>query len=413
MGLGGVVLALGDEGSGERLAAVTLAALTGEFGEPGLAALVAECASRALGGCAALLARLDGAELVVIGRAGGAVGADRVPVTSGTVEDDVLRSGALVRRDGIGDGLGLLAGVVSGQKRGCAVGMPVWVTGELWGCVLVAGSDGLPADAEECVERLAALLSAGVCSTVAMAQGGLRDWVVVLDRDGRIVEVNDVFCEIVGRPSGELVGTRSPFAFAGECEEPFAGSCGSPLVRGLIAGDGRAVPVLISVSGLLGEEGPGERAVVVRAVSPASEQAAVEVALRELAVASARGGLGERALAQLAAERVAGLLSAPAVSVVRFDREWLRVVGHAGRLPRPKARRRSEHTIAARVARTGRPARLEDQADLAAEYARAAATLSLSAAVAVPVHVDGVGVGMRGRDEERSWWLRARDRIRA
>ncbi len=239
-----------------------------------------------------------------------------------------------------------------------------------------------------------------------------RDGLVVLGADGRIVEVNDVFCRIVGRERVELIGMTAPFPFTAGGEELFALGAGGPIERTLVA-EGRTLQVSVSVTELVAVDGSRPRAALIKDISQASKPARLEAALREIAVASADGALDgaavaelvaarlaaaalantqaqeqlqfrarleeavqevavasasgqldERSLATLAAERVAGLLDAPSAALVRCDGDRAITLGSAGPLPLPAVTSLAGRSAAAEVARTGKPVVLEDYREL-------------------------------------------------
>ncbi len=262
-----------------------------------------------------------------------------------------------------------------------------------------------------------------------------RDGLVVLGADGRIVEVNDVFCGIVGRERVELIGMSAPFPFAAGGEEVFALVADGPVERTLIA-EGRPLRVWVSVTELVVVDGSRARAAVIKSSSQASEpsrlaaalreiavadgapdaaavaelvaarlaaaalantqaqeqlrfRARLEEALQEVAVASASGQLGERALATLAAERVAGLLHAPSAAVVRFDGDRAITLGSADPLPLPVVSSLAGRSAAAQVARTAKPVVVEDYRELGESVVELAQEQVARGAITVPVFVGG------------------------
>ncbi len=264
-----------------------------------------------------------------------------------------------------------------------------------------------------------------------------RDGLVVLGGDGRIVEVNDVFCRIVGYERVELIGMSAPFGFAAGGEELFAIAAGGSAERTLTV-EGRSLQVSVSVSDLVVLDGGRARAAVIRDISRASEPSRLEAALREIAVvsadgaldaagvaelvavrlaaaalantqareqlrfrarlegalqevgvASASGQLSERALATLAAERVAGLLDAPAAALVRFDEDRAVTLGSAGPLALPDVISLAGRSAAAEVARTGKPVIVEDYRELGEPAVEFAQEHGARGAITVPVFLGG------------------------
>lgn len=98
----------------------------------------------------------------------------------------------------------------------------------------------------------------------------MNDGLIVIDSDGRVAEVNDVFARIAGRPVSELVSKSAPFPWwpPGEAahrrkllrqnlENP-GGTWETTIQRP----DGHLVPVLVSVSGLT-DDRTGERSMLL------------------------------------------------------------------------------------------------------------------------------------------------------
>jgi PAS domain S-box-containing protein len=72
-----------------------------------------------------------------------------------------------------------------------------------------------------------------------------------------IITVNRAFCELVGRPAGEIVGLRPPFPWWGEDETAFVGGFepGTSVDRIYRLPDGRPAPAHLSVHGVPGDNG--------------------------------------------------------------------------------------------------------------------------------------------------------------
>lgn len=120
-----------------------------------------------------------------------------------------------------------------------------------------------------------------------------------------------------------------------------------------------------------------------------SEEARMERALREVATAAAGVGAHAEALFDLVAARVADLLDAPAAGVIRFDQQWLTVVGWAGTAARPGRISRDEHTASAEVAQTGRPARIVGYDATAGETSAIVADAGMGCGIGAPIFIEG------------------------
>lgn len=114
-------------------------------------------------------------------------------------------------------------------------------------------------------------------------------------------------------------------------------------------------------------------------------RARLEEALRDVAVASASGNLGERELAALVAGWVAELLDAPSASVVRFGTGDAILLGSAGPAALPLDERIDERSATGQVAASGATVVVDDFTAFAGVYQELLRDHESSAAVAVPV----------------------------
>ena len=119
------------------------------------------------------------------------------------------------------------------------------------------------------------------------------------------------------------------------------------------------------------------------------EEARLERALREVALKIAEGEPDPDALFDLVAARVAALLEAPAAGVVRFDPEWLTVVGWAGPSLRPIRIARDEPSSSADVARTGKPAHISEYDPSAGKTSAFVASQGMASGLSTPIHIQG------------------------
>lgn len=230
-------------------------------------------------------------------------------------------------------------------------------------------------------------------STVLGAAGPLRlpdhaslgaPVVAELLRTGRPVRFAD-YADLEGELTPELT------------DQELGGVIGVPvhiegaLWGGLFAGQARPAQVAPFAERLL------ERFVVLISAALANaetqrrllEEARVERVLREIASASATGQLDERALASLAAVQLAELLDATTTVVARLTGDDLTTLGYCAPSPPPAQFPLSEVSLAATVARTGKPSRVDDRGTLTGRAAAMAAAQGLMSAISVPVHLEG------------------------
>ncbi len=396
---------LRDEARLERmLQRITAASATGRLTDHSLGQLVADGIAELLDAPFTAVVRRDGEWLTTLGRRGrGVPEGSRVDALS--LAARVIQSGSVVRLDSYADlGGDLVHRILDGQPVGAAIGVPVHSHGRLWGC-LIAGSDpSAPFDSmsEHWLVRFAQLISATLANTEAQAllreqaavMASVHDGLVVLDGTGAITAVNEPLCTMTGFAATELVGQRAPYPFSAEERgDELADTHGANAVeRVLRRRDGSLVRVAASVSPFAhGDGSSAGRAAIFKDVSESVTQARLERAMRTVATASADGHLDERGLATLAAEQTAELLDAQLAAVVRFDgSEHPTVLGHAGDFAFPKALDRHDRsTVSWKVARTGRPARINDYSTVDGAYGSLATEHEIVGAVGVPVRLDG------------------------
>jgi PAS domain S-box-containing protein len=159
----------------------------------------------------------------------------------------------------------------------------------------------------------------------------LRDGVSVLDGDGRIVEVCDRLCEMLGFDRGELLGclppypfcaTEDPNALAGALPGPVAGEHAS-FDAVLARKDGSRFPVSARLAAIL--DGDGERVGFVSVFSDLSERVESERKLRSArdSLAAINSSMGEGVCTVDADGRVR-FLNQAAESMLGWSSEELR-----------------------------------------------------------------------------------------
>jgi diguanylate cyclase (GGDEF)-like protein len=125
-----------------------------------------------------------------------------------------------------------------------------------------------------------------------------------------------------------------------------------------------------------------------RALRELAAEARLESALREVATAAARE-VDEQELSGLVAARLAELLDAAAVAVLRCEVQCLRVIGSGGPAHFPDCVRWDEESASVRAARTGRPARLEGDAPSHGSAGAFVASNGMRCGISVPVRTQG------------------------
>lgn len=115
----------------------------------------------------------------------------------------------------------------------------------------------------------------------------MDDGLVILAADGRVLEVNDVFARLVGRPAHELTGATPPYpwwppeqaAAMSRILEDFLTGARDSAETVVMHADGRRIPVLVHAA-RLGDAARGEQPLVV-AVRDVSELVALRDRLLE------------------------------------------------------------------------------------------------------------------------------------
>lgn len=249
-------------------------------------------------------------------------------------------------------------------------------------------------------------------------RSSLQDGLAVFSIDGAIVDANERFAAITGRPLDALVGARPPFAFwpadrCGAYERRLREALGSGLAgegdRVYLTPSGEERHVIVSLAPLAGRG--ADTAAFVSTVKDVSARRATEQMLRESEAAHRGLAVQQAALARVAAavaagqppeavfarvaEEVAALLGVEAGGVARFEPDgacatllgaW--TVHDELRLDPGAELPLTGESVTAIVHRTGRPARIDDYADLPADtLGRGHAPRRSS--VAAPVRLDG------------------------
>ena len=229
---------------------------------------------------------------------------------------------------------------------------------------------------------------------------------VVYGSDLEILRVNDAFCALSGFTRERLLGDRWPYPFWTEAQAQraergimsTAADQALQLQVELRHAEGYALSALLA-SRPAYAAGSGELLGYVATYKDVSEQrfqTRLERALSKVAAASAAGAEDERMLADLIAAQVCELLDAPAASVIRFEGDLLRVVGHAGDFSVPPCTPIDGGSNSAQVALTGKASRIDDYGALDTETARVLTAHGITGAVAVPVHMHGALWGCIG-----------------
>ncbi len=352
--------------------------------------------------------------------AGGPAGADVVVVAG--------PSGARETLDAIrGERPGLPAVVVTGDGAAAPGADPH---------LDLAASDGastaalrVSVDAALALGSLHAVLRAERQRFAAL-RSSLQDGLSILSPAGRMLDANDRLAEITGLPVATLVGAEPPFPFwpAGE-----RGAYGRRLRRALtghvtgesdrvyVRPDGEERHVIVSIAPL---RGTGRRVeAFVSTVKDITARRQVEEELRRSDEAHMRVATQQAALARVAAAVAAGeapedvfalvarevatLLQVEAGGVARFDADgltatllgaWTSV--EALRLEPGTALPLTGESVTATVRQTGRPARIDDYADLPADRVGDGHAPRRSS-VAAPVRIGGRVWGTVGALSDR------------
>jgi diguanylate cyclase (GGDEF)-like protein/PAS domain S-box-containing protein len=225
--------------------------------------------------------------------------------------------------------------------------------------------------------------------------GALQDGVAVFGADGRIVEVNERLCEMLGFADTELIGHPRPLPHwppeeVQRIEQALRGvrrRGGGELYPTYQRKSGQRFPALVSVSPLRERSG-GERShlATIKDISALKRAETQETALRRVATAVAREAAPEE-IFELVARLAAELLGGDAARVARFvedDRAQLMGVWRRPELPAVTPGSWiaiTEGGVLSRVKADGRPARVERR--------RSDSASLLPASVGAPIHVAG------------------------
>jgi PAS domain S-box-containing protein len=240
------------------------------------------------------------------------------------------------------------------------------------------------------------------------------DCVVIADASGCIVEFNPAAeltfgysrDEVLGRKLAELIVPPALRPRHSEAFERFAATGeGTMLGRRIeltgMRSDGTEFPVELALSKV-----EGEPLLVCGALRDLSESKQAEESLRQHAAEHAAlrhvatlvaDGVPPAEVFAAVAESVAELLSVPGISMVRFDADGSasKVAGW-GESPYPFGTRfqLDDPSVMAVVARTGRPARIDDYGEIHGKYAEEIRASGIRSAVGVPITVDGDSWGV-------------------
>jgi PAS domain S-box-containing protein len=240
------------------------------------------------------------------------------------------------------------------------------------------------------------------------------DCVVVADASGCVVEFNPAAertfgyrrAQALGRTLAELIVPPALRESHTAAFKRFAANGeGRLLGRRLeltgMRADGSEFPVELTLSRVEGD--PLRVCGVLRDMTEAKRaeedlrrHAAEHAALRRVATLVARGTSPAEVFAAVA-EGVGELLGVPAISMIRFDgdRTAIKVAG-SGKSPFPAGTRWAldEPSVMAAVAKTGRPARIEDYAAIPGRQAEHISATGIRSAVGVPIIVEGRSWGV-------------------
>ena len=204
-----------------------------------------------------------------------------------------------------------------------------------------------------------------MASAGSLPLDAIQDGVLVLDRDGTILDVNDAFCAMLGFARAELAGRRPPFPHwpPGESDALEAAH------RAIIAGHLREVelrfcrkdgaPVDVLVAG--GALPAGGYAATVKDITERRRAEEVQRVLRRVATAVAADSDPETVF-ELVAREAARVMEADSAGIVRFESAGEgRLVGCVGvDVALPWTHPLEGSTPSAQVWRTGAPARVDD-----------------------------------------------------
>jgi PAS domain S-box-containing protein len=240
------------------------------------------------------------------------------------------------------------------------------------------------------------------------------DCVVVADASGCVVEFNPAAErtfgysreQALGRTLAELIVPGALRQRHSEAFERFAATgegrlLGQRLELTGMRADGSEFPVELALSRVEGEPllvcgALRDLTDAKRAEDDLRSHALEHAALRRVATLVANGAPPADVFAAVA-EGVAELLGVPAISMVRFDRDGTasKVAGW-GESAFPVGTRWAldDPSVMAHVARTGRPARIDDYATVPGRHAERIRATGIRSAIGVPITVDGGSWGV-------------------
>jgi PAS domain S-box-containing protein len=309
------------------------------------------------------------------------------------------------------------------------VAAPVFVQDDLWGAITASTTTGvMPEGSERQLADFAELVSQSLANHEARRLlHDERDFatavvelsqtlICVFDRDGRIVRFNGAAerasgwsaAEAIGRDARELIIPPEHLGLFDEIlERAFEGHEPHPMQGWWLTKDGGRRTIEFSNRPLVDADGDvtyfvstgldvteRERA-TAEIVRLASEQAA----LRRVATLVARSPEPELVF-EAVAEEAGRLLGADSSGTIRFDGDTATTVGRwaAGEVRAFRAGAvvslRDSEGLTAVVARTGKPARIDDYSQVRGEAARGMHEAGYRSGVGAPIVVDGRTWGM-------------------
>ncbi len=195
---------------------VALASTSGRLDERALGQVVADRVADLLHAPNTAVARFDEGWMTMLGYHGEAEVPGKVPFGEPSVVDEVRLTGATVRVrdfDALDGRLAQRVALESGVS--CAVGVPVFVEGAVWGAVIAGSAEAtLSPDMEGALERFAELVSVALANSQAQArlreeaqlEGALRE--VAAATAGGELDAHELFTLIATR-AGEVMNASA------------------------------------------------------------------------------------------------------------------------------------------------------------------------------------------------------------
>ncbi|MGA2929243.1 MAG: GAF domain-containing protein, partial [Solirubrobacteraceae bacterium] len=197
-----------DEARVERaLREVAAASAAGDLSERDFAELVCSKLAGALDANGTAVQRLDGERLTIVGYCGKATLPSNFPASGPGVAAQVARTRKFVRVDDYQSLGGEMAALAATDRSTCAMGVPLFVDGKLWGCMTTATgrSGGFAPESERRFECFAQLICAALGKVQAEERLRFR---ARLEETLREVAVASASCELDERGLGSLVADR-------------------------------------------------------------------------------------------------------------------------------------------------------------------------------------------------------------